>query len=139
MRNTLFVSPIVQVKIAFGKTQDKTLFFCNSPSKTRMLPGNKHHQMKICYLLHNSSDITEGVTLQSQLVCVSHAIKRFRALSSHSAILPSAEKDSSTPNSLASGFPSHEQTPCLPSAFFFSSQTRLDWSCYSNITTSDGM
>lgn len=82
--NTLFVSPKVQVKIAFSKTRDKTPLFCNSPSKAHVLPRNKH-QMKNCYLLHNSSDITEEVTLQSELACVSYAITRLRAVSSHSS------------------------------------------------------
>lgn len=45
--NTLFVSPNVQLKIAFSKTQDKTPLFCNSTSKTHMFPGSKHQQMKI--------------------------------------------------------------------------------------------
>lgn len=31
--NTLFVSPNVQLRIAFCLTQDKTALFCNSPSR----------------------------------------------------------------------------------------------------------
>lgn len=81
--NTLLVSPIVQVKIACSKSQDKMLLFCNSPSKIQVLLGNKNHQMKICYLLYSSSDITVEVTLQSELACVSHAITRLRAVCSY--------------------------------------------------------
>lgn len=49
--------------------------------------------MKICYLLHNSSDTTEEVTLQSELACVSHAITRLRAVSSHSSCTDYHQKE----------------------------------------------
>lgn len=82
--NTLFVSPIVQVKIAFSKTQDKTLLFVTPQVTLTCSQENKNHQVKIHYLLRNSSDVTEEVTLQSELACVLHAITSLRAVSSHS-------------------------------------------------------